>query len=55
MFYKVGNDLCYIGCFYDSFTRDMQKLLLSSTVLTIELCITTCISNNYSCAGVQAG
>ena len=49
-----SKDLCNIGCYGDSSTRDLPNLLIDGS-LTIELCISTCANNSYSYAAMQAG
>ena len=51
---------CYIGCYADGTdglgNRDMAYwAILNSNVMTIELCISTCLSLGYTYAGLQAG
>lgn len=46
----------YIGCFADSFPRDMANLLVDGSAgMNIEYCRALCSSKNYTFAGLQAG
>ena len=49
---------CYIGCYADGTSggqRDMYYWAISnSAVMTIELCVSTCLSLGFSYAGLQA-
>ncbi len=48
--------MSYIGCYKDSSTRDLPHFLINNNnLLTIEMCISICQSNNYSYAGLQIG
>ncbi len=45
----------YLGCFKDSDPRDLGDYKISTTSLTIEMCIETCRSKGYRYAGAQYG
>ena len=47
----------YIGCFNDSQLKDLQYWLISSgnQLLTIDMCINSCLANKAIYAGLRAG
>ena len=47
--------LNYVGCYADQNIRDMSIFLMDDAHQTIALCVSKCLSNNYSHAGVQFG
>jgi hypothetical protein len=50
---KENACLNYVGCYADQNERDMSFFLMNDPSLTIALCVSKCLSNNYSYAGVQ--
>jgi hypothetical protein len=42
-----------MGCFADNNQRDLSAYLIDRGILTIDICISTCRSNNYAYAGLQ--
>ncbi len=51
---KENACLNYVGCYADAENkRDMSIVVMDDPSLTIALCVSKCLSNNYSYAGVQ--
>ena len=45
--------LDYLGCYQDNSTRILSFDPYSSTAMTIEMCLTYCVTQGYKYAGLE--
>ncbi len=49
----AANTKGYIGCYMDSWNRDLSYMAADWANMTIEWCVNTCYTNGYRYAGTE--